>query len=477
MLFHTHEFFALLVLTLVAYRFAPAARQGVLLVASLVFYAYAGLGMTLLFFGVMVFNYACYQRIGPGRGAPWLWLAVVADLGNLFLFKYTSFFVSILTGLGLAPADAERWQVANLVLPVGISFYTFQLMALSIDAYHGSQPRARSLRQFFLFIMFFGHMIAGPVMRGHEFLPQLVRFERPSRKEAASGVAYFVIGLAKKVVFADMVLAPRVDHLFSQPLVWDAPTSWFLGILFGFQIYFDFAGYCDMAVGIGKFFGIDLKVNFATPYVSKTPSEFWSRWNITLSRWFGDYVFIPLGGSRIGLPRTVVNLMITMLVSGLWHGAGFTFLIWGGLHGLYLSSYHVLRGLFPAFERRVNGSFASPPVFLMWLLTYVVGTIGWVYFRSASVGGANGIVSNMFGLGAGAERGPLAEYGLLAAALLLAHFAEAAAWERYTAWMERAVSLWSRVPGPAQALLAAPVLFLLLALTKDVQGAFIYFQF
>jgi alginate O-acetyltransferase complex protein AlgI len=186
---------------------------------------------------------------------------------------------------------------------------------------------------------------------------------------------------------------------------------------------------------------------------------------------------VPLGGSRVHLPRTVTNLMITMLVSGLWHGAGFCFVIWGGLHGIYLSAYHVARRFVPALDRVAARSIAAPLPFATWLLTYAVGTIGWVYFRASSVGEANGVVAAMFGFGAGTERGPLAEYGLLAAALLVAHFAEAAAWQRYPGWVQAALDGWSRIPGPVQALLATPLAFFLLALTKDVQGAFIYFQF
>jgi alginate O-acetyltransferase complex protein AlgI len=476
-LFHTHEFFVLLIVTGILYGAFPALRLAVLLASSLAFYAYAGVDMALLFFAAVLFNFAAYQRIGPDRGRGWLVAALLVNLANLFTFKYTGFFVSILAALGLAPASAESWTIANLVLPVGISFYTFQLMALLIDAKRGSAPRAQSLSEFFLFITFFGQLIAGPIMRGHEFLPQLRKLRLPTPTELASGAGWFTIGLAKKIAFADTLLSPRVERLFAEPLAWDAPTSWLLGILFGFQIYFDFSGYCDMAIGLGKFFGLELRINFTTPYVSKTPSEFWSRWNITLSRWFGDYVYVPLGGSRVGLPRTVVNLMITMLISGIWHGAGFTFLIWGGLHGLYLSAYHVLRGSFPSFQRRVNGSFASPPVLGMWLLTYLVSTIGWVYFRARSVSEANGVVASMFGFGSGTERGPMLEYGALAAALLLAHFAEAAAWKRYDGWVEAALATWGRIPGPVQALVATPILLLLLALTKEVQGAFIYFQF
>jgi alginate O-acetyltransferase complex protein AlgI len=477
LLFHTHEFFTLLALTLIAFRLLDSLRGPALLLASLVFYSYAGFQMAIFFFAAVFFNYACYQRIRPGRGLGWLWAAMLVDLGNLFTFKYTGFFLSILGGLGADVGNAQNWSAANLILPVGISFYTFQLMALLIDAYGGSKVRARSLLEFFLFITFFGQLIAGPIMRGDEFLPQLKSPGIPKTRDVASGIGYFLVGLIKKVVLADALLAPRVEGLFADAVRWDAPTSWFLGILFGFQIYYDFSGYCDMAIGLGKLFGFELRVNFSTPYVSRSPSEFWSRWNITLSRWFGDYVYVPLGGSRVPIRRTIANLMITMLVSGLWHGAGFTFLIWGGLHGVYLSAYHGLRRIIPRLERAARSSYASPLTLGMWMTTYFVSVVGWVYFRAGSVVEANGIVKNMLGLGSGLVRGPLAEYALLSTLFLAAHFLEAAFWSRYEAWVETALRIWGRIPGPVQALVAAPVLLTLIALTKDVQGAFIYFQF
>jgi len=477
MLFHTHEFLLLLVVTLAIYQATGRGRQTVLLMGSLVFYAYAGLDMAALFLAVVAFNWFCYQRIGPGRGGQWLALAIGVDLANLFTFKYTAFFLSILLGLGADAEDAHRWAIENVVLPVGISFYTFQLMALLIDSHRGSEPRARSFREFLLFVTFFGQLIAGPIMRGREFLPQLQRMRTASPGDAAVGLVWFGVGLVKKVVLADQILAPRVEHLFSNAAVWDAPTSWFLGILFGFQIYFDFSGYCDMAVGLGRFFGLDLRINFSTPYVSRTPSEFWSRWNITLSRWFGDYVYIPLGGSRIHLAGTVVNLLVTMLVSGLWHGAGFTFLVWGALHGVALSGWHAVRTLVPSLRRAAEGRHLSPVSFLLWTLTLLVTVVGWVYFRADSVSQANAIVAAMFGARPGGVSGPVGSYAALSAVLLAAHFAEWRFWIVLPVLVERALALWQRLPGPLQAALAAPLLLLVVGATKEVQGAFIYFQF
>jgi alginate O-acetyltransferase complex protein AlgI len=475
LLFHTHEFLVLLALTAVAFRALPRMRREVLLASSLLFYAYAGLGMFLLFAAVVGFNWYCYGHIREGAGRGWLAAAIAIDLANLAFFKYTLFFLGTLADLGLELAGPRDWVGANVILPVGISFYTFQLIALLVDSYRGGSPRAGGFVEFFLFVTFFGQLIAGPIMRGSEFLPQLRQLRGPTADQLASGIAMFAIGLLKKVLLADWLLAPRIEELFANPLAWDTPTSWFLGVLFGFQIYYDFSGYCDMAVGLGRLFGLELRVNFSTPYVSRSPSEFWSRWNITLSRWFGDYVYIPLGGSKVALSRTVVNLMLTMLVSGLWHGAGFAFVVWGGLHGLGLALYHAARARFPSLRTVASGW--GPGGIALWASTYVLAVVAWVYFRADSIGVANAIVAQMFGFGSGAMRGPLASYAVLSAALLAAHFLEWRLWLGFEPGLQRGLSLWQRIPGPAQALLAFPLIFGVIGLTKKVQGAFIYFQF
>lgn len=475
MLFHTHEFLLLLTCTGLAFALFRDARQSVLLAGSVLFYAYAGFGMSALFAAVVVFNYVCFRQIGPERGRGILRAAITLDLMTLGLFKYALFFLGIGDTLGLPVSSAEGWSAAHLLLPVGISFYTFQMIALLVDARRGTAPPVAGFRDFALFITFFPQLIAGPIMRGHELLPQLRQMQGPTAEQAAQGAVWFVIGLVKKVVFADLLIAPRVDALFANATGWDTPTSWLLGALFGFQIYFDFAGYCDMAVGLGKLFGIELRINFSTPYVSRSPSEFWSRWNITLSRWFGDYVYIPLGGSRVTVGRTAVNLLVTMLASGLWHGAGFTFVIWGALHGFSLVVFHGLRNFWPAAARAVNRGGA--PAVIGWTFTYAVAVIGWVYFRASSVHEANGVVANMFGVGSGAERGDLSLLATFATGLLALHFLERAWWARADTLIARGFGIWNRLPGPAQALLAFPLLVALIGFTKKVHGAFIYFQF
>jgi alginate O-acetyltransferase complex protein AlgI len=476
MLFHSHEFLLLLTLTLVAFRFLAGWRHAVLLTASILFYAYAGLGITVLFLSVAFVSHRCFLAICAGRR--WaLPLGIAVNLLNLFTFKYTFFFLSILSDLGFAVAPQQEWVAVNVILPVGISFYTFQLMAVLIDAHRGVAIDVKNFREFLLFVTFFAQLIAGPIMRGAEFFPQLHTLRGPDHHQLMSGIQLILIGVFKKVVLTDYLLAPRVETLFADATTWNAPSAWLLGLLFGFQIYFDFSGYCDMALGLGKVFGLDLRVNFSTPYVSKTPSEFWSRWNITLSRWFGDYVYIPLGGNRVAVSRSIVNLMLTMLASGLWHGAGFTFVFWGAIHGGYLACFHLLRRLRPRLaESMTSGGLGAAQVF-GWATTFAVAVVAWVYFRASSLAEANAVVANMFGAGDGWRVADLEFLYPLAAVLLGFHFLERAWWERFDDVVEKTLSLWKRLPGPVQALAAFPLLVGVVGLTKKLQGSFIYFQF
>jgi alginate O-acetyltransferase complex protein AlgI len=472
MLFHSHEFLTLLLVTLVAFNLAPLDRRpGILLFASLIFYVYAGIGMLALFLAVSAFAYVCLRRIEAGDRA-WAAIGVAAILANLLFFKYSAFALETIAAFaGVAPA--RDWVASHVILPVGISFYSFQLIAVLIDAARGQRLDVRSFRELLLFIMFFGHLIAGPIMRGREFFPQLHAFPGPSVAQVRAGVLLLLAGLIKKVVFADELLAGRVDALFAAGDDLSMGAAWLAPLLFGFQIYFDFSGYVDMALGMSKLFGLELMPNFSTPFLSRTPSEFWSRWNITLSRWFGDYVYIPLGGSRGSLPLTVRNLLITMALSGLWHGAGWTFLIWGVIHGTALAGYHAFRHAVPRAARSIADGRAQ---WLGWAATFATTTVAWVFFRAEDVGAAMAIVGNMFGVTPGLVPASASSV-VLVIGLLLLHRIES--W-----WIANLDSIastvgerWMRLPGPIQALAAFPVLFFIVAITKVVRGAFIYFQF
>lgn len=475
MLFHSHEFLTLLAVTLVLFHLAPIQRRPVvLLTASLVFYAYAGLGMLALFLAVAGVAYVSLRRIEAGDRR-WAVIGVTAILANLIFFKYSAFALDAIGGF-VNVAPARDWVTRTVILPVGISFYSFQLIAILVDAYRGQKLDVRSFRELLLFIMFFGHLIAGPIMRGREFFPQLHVLPGPTIQQVRTGVLLLIAGVIKKVIFADQLLAGPVDELFQPGDVGfnlSISTAWLTAMLFGFQIYFDFSGYVDMALGMSKLFGLELMPNFSTPFVSHTPSEFWSRWNITLSRWFGDYVYIPLGGSRGALWQTIRNLLLTMALSGLWHGAGWTFLIWGVIHGVYLVTYHALRHVAPT----AAASLATGRLrWLGWIATYAVTTLAWVYFRSPDVESANSLVGNMFGTGDQGVVAPMRFY-VIAALLLALHWIEAWWIANLDAIASAAGERWMRLPGPVQALAAFPVLFILVALTKVVRGAFIYFQF
>lgn len=480
MLFHSHEFLALLAVTLVLFNVAPLhARPLILLSASMLFYAWAGIGMFALFLTVSAVAYVSLRRIEAGLaagtgGKTSAAIGVSAILANLILFKYSVFALDAVAPY-LAVAPARDWVAREIILPVGISFYSFQLIAVLIDAARGQQLGVRSFKELLLFIMFFGHLIAGPIMRGREFFPQLHVLRGPSIAQVQTGVLLLLVGLIKKVIFADELLAGRVDAMFAASAGLSLPSAWLAAALFGFQIYFDFSGYVDMALGMSKLFGLELMPNFSTPFISHTPSEFWSRWNITLSRWFGDYVYIPLGGSRGSIAFTIRNLLSTMALSGLWHGAGWTFLIWGLIHGLALAAYHALRHATPSTaEAMAHGRLQ----WLGWILTYAITTVAWVYFRAPSVAIANTIVATMFGAAPAASPMviPVSDY-LLVASLLILHRGEAWWIANLDSVAARVGERWMRLPGPVQALAAFPVLFVIVAITKVVRGAFIYFQF
>ena len=473
MLFHSHEFLALLGITLVAFNLVGTPqRPTVLLAASLIFYGYAGVGMLALFLAVAGVAYACLRRVEAGDRT-WAAIGVTVILANLLAFKYAVFLLDVAAASGMPVAPARDWATRHVLLPVGISFYSFQLIAVLVDAARGQQLDVRGFRELLLFIMFFGHLIAGPIMRGREFFPQLHVLPGPSTAQLRTGVLLLTVGLLKKVLIADELLAGRVDLLFDQGPDLSVAAAWLAPLLFGFQIYFDFSGYVDMAIGMSRLFGLELKQNFSTPFISRTPSEFWSRWNITLSRWFGDYVYIPLGGSRGRLSMTIRNVLITMTLSGLWHGAGWTFLIWGVIHGVYLAGFHALRHVAPRLAASVG---AGSLQWAGWAATFAVTTVAWVYFRAADVAAANLIVGRMFGFQAGSIGAPLAGY-VIVVSLLALHWVEASWIRNVDRVTERLGERWMRWPGPVQALAAFPILLFVVAVTKVVRGAFIYFQF
>lgn len=367
---------------------------------SLLFYGWWDTRYLPLLLGSIAFNYATgsfiARRVGTAMAKRALVLGVAGNLALLGYFKYADFFVASVNALG------GEWTLPQVLLPIGISFFTFTQIAFLADAAAGKVTEYR-LVHYLLFVTYFPHLVAGPVLHHKEMMPQ---FEdpantRPLASNFAVGTTIFAIGLAKKVLLAD-TLAAHASPVFAADAM--APTllaAWGGALAYTFQLYFDFSGYSDMAIGLSRLFGVRLPLNFASPYQAHNISEFWRRWHMTLSRFLRDYLYIPLGGNRHGEGRRHLNLGITMVLGGLWHGAGWTFVVWGALHGAYLVVHQLWRhwrGPAIASLWRTRGSVA---------LTFLVVVVGWVYFRAPDMETAHRVLAGMLGWHGVALPGPV----------------------------------------------------------------------
>jgi D-alanyl-lipoteichoic acid acyltransferase DltB (MBOAT superfamily) len=379
--FQSLEFLVFFAITLAAYWLLPHRAQNVwLFIASYVFYGWVHPWWPLLLFATTMVDYWSARRMSerPDQRQAWLWLSIVTNFGLLGFYKYFDFFVENVA----AAAASIGWNVPHaalrLALPAGISFYTFQSMSYTIDVYRGHAPARTRFIDVAAFVSFFPHLVAGPIMRATNLLPQV---ERPRRFDAAAArdaTVLIVWGVFKKLVIADNVgvIANKVFAL-QQPEFY---VLWAGVFAFAIQIYADFSAYTDIARGVAKWYGFDLIKNFARPYLATGPADFWHRWNVSLSTWFRDYVYIPLGGSRRGPWRVAANLMITFLASGFWHGASWNYVLWGAYHGLLLV---IARGA---------GAMGAPAASLRsWLrplqiaAMFVLTCIGWLIFRETEL--------------------------------------------------------------------------------------------
>ncbi len=430
-----------------------------LLAARAVCYAFAGLADTVLFIAVILVNFLISLRLTPG-GRGMLAIAVAFNAAVLIGFKYRNLL------FGLDPAGGS--YVAAISIPLGISFYTFQSVAYLADIYRGQITAERSLIRFALFKSFFPQLIAGPIVRAHTLLPQVQRLFscklRPSRL-VCFGLGLCLVGLFKKVVLADSI-APVVDEIFDRGPS-DAGTAWLGIVLFAFQIYFDFSGYSDMAVGMARLLGVRLPINFRTPYLATSPREFWQRWHITLSTWIRDYLYVPLGGSRLGGPtRQVLVLVGVMGLAGLWHGANWTFLVWGLMWGSVIAGWRVL----------LPGPGCLPPL-AGWTATMLAVLLLWVFFRSPDAGFALRYIAAMFG---GAGLGPVSKIATGGAALLAALSVGGLFllhWVESRAMTPRLPLMLKRWDGPFAWGVLLGVIAWLLVLPKPNVNPFIYFRF
>ncbi|MEE3328499.1 MAG: MBOAT family O-acyltransferase [Myxococcota bacterium] len=395
MLFPTLQFALFFGLTLLLHRSLPLrARSGILLGASLIFYALWIPPYLFLLLGDILVNYLFLQGIVRGRHKKlWLTASVVFTLGLLAGFKYA---IPVLEGVtawwGVQSGTQPIWP--EVILPLGISFYSFQIIGFAVDAYRGEAGADRvPLARYALFISFFPQLVAGPILRGNEMLPQLERGASTNRARDRKGIRLLVWGLVKKVVLSDFLLSPFVNSVFASQGQAGIESHWVAIWAFAFQIYFDFSGYTDMARGLALLLGYELPDNFHEPYLSRGPAEFWRRWHITLSRWLRDYLYIPLGGNRNGVSLTYLNLIITMLLGGLWHGAGWTFIAWGGMHGAMLCAERALGQRKGVQERDGLGWADAPRIFIFFQLT----CFSWVFFRAEDMGAAFDFYGGLFG--------------------------------------------------------------------------------
>jgi D-alanyl-lipoteichoic acid acyltransferase DltB (MBOAT superfamily) len=403
MLFSSYTFlFQFLPATALAFAAArlhsPRAGIMVLAAASLVFYgAWRPIYLLLLLASIAV-NFSLGLRMeDPLRRRAIGTFGVVLNLALLCYFKYTNFIFDSVNTLTGAPLP-----FFNIVLPLGISFFTFQQIAYLVDVMRGAKVE-RDIVSYTLFVSFFPHLIAGPLVHHAEMIPQFKR-GRTSRSSvlAARGLAIFAAGLFKKVVIADNLaqfVSPVFAHLDAGGSV-TTSWAWLATSAYTLQIYFDFSGYSDMAIGLALLFGIRLPVNFRSPYRAGSIIEFWRRWHITLSRFLRDYLYIPLGGNRLGEQRRYINLMVTMLLGGLWHGAGWNFLVWGGLHGVYLGINHLWREWRSDKPTAAAGLAARG---LSWIITFLAVVIAWVFFRARTMAGAWQMLGGLFGFEAGSS--------------------------------------------------------------------------
>ncbi len=483
MLFHTWTF---ALFFLIFYPVYLAARRGRfripwLLAASYLFYGWWNPFYLLLILWSTTVDYVAVSFMSrTARRRPWLVLSLVNNLGLLGFFKYGSFVVENVnaflhwTGLPFVlPQPSIEFLSTGLnavfrllgipftvpplpfLLPVGISFFVFQSMSYTIDYYRGRLEKEPSFIRYATFVSLFPQLVAGPIERAGNLLPQLREPPRITREDIGDGLSLFIVGLFKKVALADY-LARYVDGVYATPARFSAPALVLATVAFGWQIYFDFSGYTDMARGIGRLMGFRLMLNFNNPYLATGLGDFWRRWHISLSTWFRDYVYIPLGGNRKGEVRTYLNVAATMVVSGLWHGASWTFVIWGALHALGRVLTRRLEGT--AFYRE------RVPILLKRVLVFVFVTFAWIFFRAQTFGDARTIVTGIFRGGLADPRMPL-----LAAALV------GGVWMYQVLYVSRLRRLLRAAP-----VRIGLVVFMLLYLFLCTGGSrqpFIYFQF
>ncbi|MCS6894608.1 MAG: MBOAT family protein [Bacteroidia bacterium] len=432
-----------------------------LLVFSVFFYYKSAGGFVIIFLGLLVLEYLLVLWMKSSRKPSQLafWSAIIIPLGFLGYYKYTLFFIqnwNYLTG--------SRIEAPDIFLPAGISFYTFQMISYVVDV-RRNRISPSSFWDYALYIAYFPQLVAGPIVRAEHFLPQL---SNPLIDSEQIGRGFWLVlqGLVKKVAFADYI-AQYNDLIFANPKGYSGLENLFAIYGYALQIFYDFSGYSDVAIGIGRMMGFDLGVNFAKPYLSTSITEFWRRWHISLSSWLRDYLYIPLGGNRRGVVRTYVNLFLTMLIGGLWHGASWRFVVWGGVHGLALAVHRAIYGkdIPPrSVGRRLMG----------WFLTFHLVCALWVFFRASDFSKAVAVLSQVSTDTQISHLLPLIERrSLLVGLVLLGYILHTVP----MIWVERVEKLFARSPFWVKVTAFIGVIQLILEMRQTYVQPFIYFQF
>lgn len=449
----------------------PARRRlrlNILLVASYIFYAGWNVRYLTLIIGISLISFfaGLSMKKSPQEGIRKLTLtaALVSSLLILGLFKYYNFFTQNLNEvLSFAGVDS-RAPISHLLLPVGISFYTFQCLSYALDVYRRRMEATTSLRDFCLYVAFFPQLVAGPIVRAEDLLPQFQTDPVYDHDQVMRGLYQVLCGLFKKVVIADGLAVTFVDQVYADPASAPLPLAWAAMFAYSILIYCDFSGYSDVAIGSARMLGFELRPNFDRPYLGESVRDYWRRWHISFSTWLRDYVYVSLGGARRGPARMYAALIITMLVGGLWHGAAWTFVVWGAFHGIWMS-------LTRAYQERITWKVGLPEPVSVWarrLVTLTILSFGLILFRSRDLPTAFAFMAELFTGPVSAEGISWAGLALMALGYFL-HFTP-------PVWRDRLGDVFVRMPFFLQGA-AVALMFAIVSLMKEISSPFIYFQF
>lgn len=474
MLFCSEKYLIFFICIFTTYWLAPwrRARVWLLLAASFYFYASWNQWLAVLITATTVMDYLLARAMDRMQTQSlrrvFLGLSLAVNFGFLVYFKYANFFLDSLQQALRAAGIETSFPVLSVILPIGISFYTFEVVNYIVDVYQRKIPAEKNLGNLMLFILFFPHLVAGPIVRARDFLPQVARVKRFDWARAELGLRFLLLGLFKKIAIADR-MAAFADPVFADPSAYSTSAAWIAMIAYWMQIYCDFSGYSDMAVGSAHLLGYKLVQNFRMPYMAVNASELWRRWHISLSTWMRDYVFIPLGGSRKGEWAASRNLLITMTICGLWHGAAWTFVAWGASQGLFLLIHRQFAktvGKIPVVE---SALLSLPGTVFRITLTNLTFLLGLAIFRSQSFGDAGRILHQMFVPSAGLSHSiPLAGFWGTLALFVVGHLiASRPSWN----------VLIERLPPPILGAAQGAACCLALVLAPQASQIFIYFQF